>query len=381
MALVSGPRQVGKTTSARIGAGDHRYYSWDRQSDRVLISRGADAIAEHLGLGALRSSPQRVVFDEIHKYRTWRSFLKGFFDVYADRTRTVVTGSARLGYFRRGGDSLMGRYFLYHMHPLSVGELLRQDTSDELIRSPSRIDSAAFSDLFRFGGYPEPLLRADTRFYNRWRRLRTELLFREDLRDLTRIQEAGQVEVLGRLLTDRVGQLLNYSNLAAETNIAVDTARRWVSSLEALYFCFTIRPWFSNVPKSLRKQPKVYLWDWSVVASDGARNENFVAAHLLKAVDWWTDIGLGDFGLYYLRDKAKREVDFLVTKDGVPWFLAEVKTGAGRKISPALSYFQKLTGATHAFQIAIDAEYVDADCFCEMRPIEVPAITLLSQLV
>ena len=381
IALVSGPRQVGKTTSSQAGAGDHAYFSWDRQSDRILITRGPDAVAANIGLGAVRSSPRHVVFDEIHKYRMWRSFLKGFFDVYSDRARSVVTGSARIGYFRRGGDSLMGRYFLYRMHPVSVGELVRDTIGEEPVQPPERIDHNSFSDLLRFGGYPEPFLRADTRFYNRWRRLRTELLFREDLRDLTRIQEAGQVEVLGQLTADRAGQLVNYSNLAADVNAAVDTVRRWMTTLEALYFCFTIRPWRTNVSKSLRKQPKVFLWDWSSVAADGARRENFIAAHLLKAVHWWTDIGLGDFGLYYVRDKAKREVDFLVTRDGVPWFLAEVKSTVGRALSPALGYFQRQIGASHAFQIAMDAEYVDVDCFMQTRPIEVPALTLLSQLV
>jgi predicted AAA+ superfamily ATPase len=381
IAMISGPRQVGKTTSSRTGAGDHAYYSWDRQSDRALITRGADAVAADLGVDALQSSPRHVVFDEIHKYRSWRSFLKGFFDVYSEQTRSVVTGSARLGHFRRGGDSLMGRYFLYRMHPLSVGELARQTVAEEPVRPPQRIERSSLSDLLRFGGYPEPFLRAETRFYNQWRRMRTELLFREDLRDLTRIQEAGQVEVLGELLADRAGQLVNYSNLAADANVAVDTAKRWVAALEALYFCFTVRPWHANVPKSLRKQPKVFLWDWSMVASEGARRENFVASHLLKAVDWWTDTGLGDFGLYYLRDKAKREVDFLVTRDGAPWFLAEVKSSGGRSLSPALHYYQQQTGAAHAFQVAVEAEYVDADCFARTQPVEVPALTLLSQLV
>lgn len=381
MALVTGPRQVGKTTSSRRGAGEHRYYSWDRQSDRVLITRGPDAVARDLGLEALGDSPRHIVFDEIHKYRSWRGFLKGFFDTHADETRTVVTGSTRLGHFRRGGDSLMGRYFHYRMHPLSVAELVRQQISESPIRPPGRVDVNSYRDLLRFGGYPDPFLKADTRFYNRWRRLRSELLFREDLRDLTRIQEAGQVQVLGELLADRAGGLLNYSNLAADVNVSVDTVRRWIASLEGLYYCFTIRPYHVNVPKSLRKQPKLYLWDWSLVPSEGARRENFVASHLLKAVHWWTDVGLGEFGLFHLRDKTKREVDFLVTRDGRPWFIAEVKASEGRGLSPALAYYQKMTGCSHAFQVAVDAGFVDANCFGARRPVEVPALSLLSQLV
>ena len=380
IALLTGPRQVGKTTTSRRAAGDHAYYSWDRQTDRAVIMRGPDAVAAQLGLAELREAPRHVVFDELHKYRSWRTFLKGFFDVYEASTRTVVTGSARLGFFRRGGDSLMGRYFLYRMHPISVGELARNRMTDSVVNEPGRVDSASIANLVRFGGYPEPFLRGDARFYNRWRRLRSELLFREDLRDLTLIQDVGQVEVLGRLLANQVGGLLNYSALASDLHASVDSVRRWTAALEGLYYCFAIRPWFRNVPKSLRRQPKVYLWDWSTVDGEGPRAENLVASHLLKAVHWWTDVGIGSFDLFYLRDKAKREVDFLVARDGNPWFLVEVKSARGA-LSPSLAHFQRQTGATHAFQVVMDAEYVDADCFASARPTIVPASTFLSQLV
>jgi len=381
MALLTGPRQVGKTTSARESAGDHRYFSWDRQSDRALISRGADPVAEALELSTLALRPRTVIFDEIHKYRKWRAFLKGFFDVYGESTRVIVTGSARLGFFRRGGDSLMGRYFPYRMHPLSLGELARTEVPQAPIAPSARPDADALERLLRFGGFPEPLLRGDTRFYNRWRRLRTELLFREDLRDLTQVQEVGQVQVLAELLAHQVGSLVNYTTLANAVNVSVDTVRRWIALLEGLFYSFTIRPWFKNVPKSLRRQPKVYLWDWSLVRDGGARRENLVAGHLLKAVHLWTDIGLGDFELGFLRDKAKREVDFVVARDGAPWFLVEVKSSGRHGLNPALGYYQQKTGAAHAFQLAFDLDHVDRDCFEVGVPVRVPVTTLLSQLV
>ncbi len=381
MAMVTGPRQVGKTTSARVSAGDHRYLTWDRQQDRRLMLAGPDAVALELGLEILTASPRHVVFDEIHKYRRWRDFLKGFFDVYAKQTRLIVTGSAQLGFFRRGGDSLMGRYFLYRMHPLTVAEIAGTRIADTEIADPLEPPADGIEQLLRFGGFPEPFLRATTRFYNRWRRLRSELLFREDLRDLTQIQEAGQVEVLGELLASRTGQLLNYSALANDINASVDTVRRWIGTLESLFYCFTLRPWFRNVPKSLRKQPKVYLWDWSLVADPGARRENFVASHLLKAVHWWTDSGLGTFDLYYLRDKAKREVDFVVVRDGTPWFLVEAKSSARREISSSLGHFHRVLGTRNALQVSFDLAYIDADCFADAAPLRVPAATMLAQLV
>ena len=381
MAMLTGPRQVGKTTSSRASAGEHRYYTWDRQADRRLLTQGADEVAEDLELATLSGTRQHLVFDEINKYRKWKAFLKGFFDVYGERTRIIVTGSARLGFFRRGGDSLMGRYFLYRMHPLSVAELVRTDVAERTFAEPLRPPAGTIDQLTRFGGFPEPFLKASTRFYNRWRRIRNELLFREDLRDLTQIHEAGQVEVLGELLASQAGQLVNYSTLANTVNVSVDTIRRWIPMLESLFYCFSVRPWFQNVPKSLRKQPKVYLWDWSLVADEGAKRENFVAAHLLKAVHWWTDIGLGDFQLRYLRDKAKREVDFLIIRDGKPWFLVEVKTSGRRGISPALSYFKQQLGTEHAFQVAFDLDFVERDCFSVAEPVRVPAATFLSQLI
>lgn len=380
MAFVAGPRQVGKTTSAKQSAEDPRYINWDRQSDRLLITRGPDAVAEALELSVLTERPARVVFDEIHKYAKWKSFLKGFFDTHADACRVIVTGSARLNVRRRGSDSLMGRYFLYRMHPLSVAELCSQGLLETEIRAPQELDAAAMQQLLQFGGFPEPYLKASARFYNRWKRLRLEQLFREDLRDLTQIHEAQQIEVLAQLLTSQAGQLVNYSNLAADVNVAVDTIRRWISVLESLYYCFRVRPWFRNVPKSLRKQPKVYLWDWGLLGDAGARHENFVASHLLKAVHWWTDIGLGEYGLHYVRDKAKREVDFLIVRNGEPWFLVEVKSSGKRSLSPHLEHFHSQLRTKHAFQIAFDPDYVDRDCFAESRPVRVPAVSLLSQL-
>jgi predicted AAA+ superfamily ATPase len=381
MVFLTGPRQVGKTTTARASAGKHEYLTWDRQSDRMLFTAGPDRVAERLGLADLSRAKKRIVFDELHKYRRWKSFLKGFFDIYSDRCSLVVTGSARLNVYKRGGDSLMGRYFPYRMHPLSLGELVRSKRRNSPVVKPVRVPADAVEQLLSFGGFPEPFLRASDRFYNRWRRLRSEQLFREDLRDLTRIQEMGQVEVLAELLAARAGQLLNYSSLSADTNAAAVTVQRWIDTLERLYYCFLVRPWFRNVPKSLRKQPKVYLWDWSLLTDPGARLENFVASHLLKSVYFWTDAGLGDFALHFLRDKAGREVDFLVTRDRKPWFLVEVKSSEQRQVSPALTYFQAKTGAAHAFQLAPRMSFVETDAFGARGPVRVPMTTLLSQLV
>ena len=383
MAFLAGPRQVGKTTSAQtvVAATHHFYFNWDIQDHRRLIIRGPAAVAEHCGFDTLTEQKPVVVFDEIHKYGKWKLFLKGFFDAYENKQHTIVTGSGRLNVYKRSSDSLMGRYFLYRMHPLSVAELLTPSISEKEIRRPRKISPEDFRRLLHFGGFPEPFLKANQRFYNRWHRLRVDQLFYEDLRDLTRIQEIAQVEMLAETVGYQTGQLVNYSKLATAVNVSVDTVRRWISTLESLYFCFCIRPWFRNIPKSLRKQPKIYLWDWSIVKDTGARNENFIACHLLKAVHWWTDIGLGHYQLYFIRDKEKREVDFLVTRNDQPWFLAEVKTSGKTRLSKALVTFQQKTGAEHAFQVVFDSDYVNKDCFAVNIPVITPVSTFLSQLV
>lgn len=381
MAFVSGPRQVGKTTSAQMMDENAVYINWDNQGDRINITRGPDNLIQAYGLDSLDKENSLIVLDEIHKYGKWKQFLKGFFDTYGTNFKILVTGSARLNIYKKSGDSLMGRYFNYRLHPLSVAETIHSDMIEKETRTPQNFPDQTMKDLLEYGGFPEPFLKADTRFYNRWRRLRTEQFFYEDVRDLTNVQEISLIETLAEILKHQTGQLTNYSSLAKDLNISVDTVKRWLLILENLYYCFSIRPYFKNVPKSLRKQPKYFLWDWSLIPDKGARHENFIASHLLKAVHYWSDAGLGDYRLFYLRDKVKREVDFLITKNNAPWILVEVKSSSSKRISPHLEYFSKIIETEHAFQIDLSGEYVDKDCFSVKKPVKVPAKTFLSQLI
>lgn len=381
MVLVSGPRQVGKTTTCRAHA--DAYANWDNIDDRDLILTGPEALADRFKLDRLSGQSPVVLFDELHKYAGWKQYLKGFFDAYSDRARIIVTGSSRMDVYRRGGDSLMGRYFPYRMHPFSVAEIVdpRPPDTKRVVKSPEKIGSADFDALWRHGGYPEPFLKRDVRFSRRWQSLRREQLVREDIRDLTQIQHIDQLEILVRLLGDRSSHQLVYDNLARTVRVSVDTIRRWVDVLRDLHLGFLVRPWFRNVTRSLRKEPKWFLRDWATVEDAGDRAETFVACHLLKAVDGWNDLGLGAFELGYLRDREKREVDFIVVRDDRPWFLVEVKT-RDTSISTALRYYQDQVEAPFAFQVVIDADYVDSDCFAVTgKPVAVPARTFLSQLL
>jgi len=380
MAFVSGPRQVGKTTTCR--AYSDFYFNWDNEDDREQLLSGSAALVESFGLNRLAVTTPGILFDELHKYPRWKQFLKGFFDVYGDQLRIIVTGSNRLEVYRRGGDSLMGRYFSYRMHPFSVAESLTKQLPDaeRIIRAPKKPRAADYDALWKYGGYPEPYLKRDPRFSRRWQSLRMEQLVREEIRDLTQIQQVDQLQILVRLLAARSAHQLIYGNLAKDVRVTIDTIRRWIDVLQSLHLGFLVRPWYKNVSRSLRKEPRWFLRDWASIEDPGDRAETFVACHLLKAVDGWNDMGLGDFELGYLRDKEKREVDFLVARDGKPWFLVEVKQ-RDEQMGRALEYFQKQLDAPHALQVVLDADYVSANCFAKPRgPLVVPARTFLSQL-
>ena len=319
MVFLAGPRQVGKTTTAlHLSALSKNFYylNWDDPNAQELILKGPAHLANQLELLVAKKQKTIVVFDEIHKFGAWKRFLKGFFDVYGELCHIVVTGSSKLNVYRRSGDSLMGRYFLYRIHPLTVGELVRSHLGEKLIQEPKKLSEKKWQQLLTHGGFPEPFLKNNARFSTNWRRMRFEQLIKEDIRDLSRIQELSQLGLLASLLRECVCGEVNHSTLAKQIKVSSPTIARWLETLEAFYYCFPVRPWFKNVTRSLRKEPKYYLWDWAYLKNPGARAENFVAVHLLKAVHFWTDRGFGEFGLHYLRDKEKREVDFIVTRDG-----------------------------------------------------------------
>jgi len=384
MVFLSGPRQVGKTTSAqglRESLPPARYLSWDDEEARRLILAGQQAVARALGLDTLREVAPLCVFDEMHKFAEWKNFLKGFFDRYQNRVRILVTGSARLDLYRRGGDSLIGRYFPYRMHPLSLGELAHPSRSEKWFHEPRDLGESTLRRLLDHGGFPEPFQTSDAAFTRRWRQTRTDLVFREDLRDATNLSDLARVRMLAALIEERAGRLAGFSSYARDVRVASDTVRRWTEILESFYFCFSLRPWHKNLTRALRKEPKFYLWDWSGLRRPGARFENLVASALLKSAHGWTDQGQANVELFFVRDKEKREVDFLLVRDGSPWILVEAETGANQGLSKPLLHYHKLLGTQHALQVVRDLPHVDADCFGHTDPIQVPALTFLSQLL
>jgi len=371
IAFVVGPRQVGKTTLARALLEKRKskdlYRSWDD-----LEWRREFVNAPYAFLDAYR--PKRagrrplVVLDEIHKYPRWKNYVKGFWDTRKERMDLLVTGSGRLDVYQRGGDSLLGRYHQYRLHPLSVREVVdpRGSSLDQVpeVTMASLLDLSgpapaaarrALSDLLRWGGFPEPFLERNERRHRLWLRERRTLIVKEDLRDLTRIRMLSHVEELIELLALRAGGVLSYNSLREDLQVAIESVRQWTDHLQRLYFLYLIRPFAGKMARSLRKEPKLYLWDWSEIAEEGARFENLMASHLLKWCHFTQDWGLPHLELHYLRDREKREVDFLLTLNRKPWVLLETKL-TDKAPSPALSYFAKRLKAPHKIQVVRDCE-------------------------
>ncbi|OGT96084.1 MAG: hypothetical protein A2298_02630 [Gammaproteobacteria bacterium RIFOXYB2_FULL_38_6] len=385
MLFLAGPRQVGKTTLAKDTknlTSHFHYLNWDNDDNKKLILQGPKSIVEKFQLDIPTNKKPILVFDEIHKYVRWKNFIKGFFDTYRSLTHVIVTGSAKLHLYQKGGDSMAGRYFLYRIHPLSVRECIHSKPNlDSEISLPKKISDKDFEHLLKYSGYPEPFLKHNLRFYNRWQNLLDQQLFREDIRDISKTHDLVHLELLAEILQHQTGQLINASNLSTKIHYSYHTVNKWLSILTQVYYCFLVQPWTKNVNKSLSKQPKVYLWNWTRVLDEGKQAENFIAAHLLKAVHFWTDIGLGEYKLHFIRDRDKNEVDFLVVKNKKPWFLVEVKLSSSQPISKNLIKFQEKLGVKHAFQVVLDKDYEEINCFNYERPIIVPAKTFLSQLV
>jgi predicted AAA+ superfamily ATPase len=376
--LVGGPRQVGKT-AACTGLSP-KFLDCNDTADRLVMLRGPEAIIKHLGLERAREREATVVIDNLHGHRNWKGLLRNLSALYGARLRFVVTA---LEAPRGPRSGLPVRSHVLRLHPWSVGECARTVPTDSPVTKPAAVSDADWAALLEHGGFPEPFARRDPRFTRRWHAKYQHELLERDLLRFAGARDPASVQVLALLLAERSATHLIYSDLSRHVGVTVDTIRRWMDLLVALQYGFRVRPWFTRVPKALRKEPKWFLRDWSAVTEPLARGRTFVACHLLKAVEGWTDLGYGQFELRYVRDKSKREVDFLVLRDRRPWFLVAVASDAagGARLNPALRHFQACTRAAHAFQVDIDAPFSPTDCFEQTEPVIVSARTLLSQLL
>ncbi|OYZ20118.1 MAG: AAA family ATPase [Bdellovibrio sp. 28-41-41] len=336
MVFLGGPRQVGKTTFsqsliAHYSDGHPAYLNWDDIEDRRKIQKGN-----------FPKDARLIVLDEIHKFSKWRGLVKGFYDKLKNTYQFLITGSARLDYYRKGGDSLLGRYHYYRMHPLSLPEVVSSWQSKDVNKK--------MTDLLEFGGFPEPYLKQDATSLNRWHRQRQERIVYSDIRDLENVKEISNIELLIQALPERVGSPLSRKNLAQDLQVDFKTVEKWITILENVYYCYRISPYGPPKIKAVKKEQKIYFWDWSELENTGSKWENFVASHLLKYCHLIEDTEGIKMEIRFLRDVAGREIDFVVLKKGKPLFAVECKTGE-TKTSPHLKYFSERTNIPMFYQV------------------------------
>lgn len=330
MVFVGGPRQVGKTTMAvsflsPATKTNLSYLNWDDIKSKTIIKSGE-----------LPKSPL-LVFDEIHKYKRWRNLIKGYYDRLSGETAIIVTGSARLDFYRRGGDSLMGRYRYLRLHPFTLNELK--------IFAPSDLRA-----LLKFGGFPDPLFSQSDIDHKLWLKERLYRIVNDDIRDLENVREYNLLENLAELLPSKVGSPLSVKSLSEDLEVNHRTVESWLDILEKVYYCYRIAPFGAPKIRAVKKAKKLYLWDWSAIPEPGFRFENLVAGHLLKYCHYYEDTEGDTYELRYLRDTDLREIDFVVLKNTKPLFAVECKTGE-KGLSKHIEYFKTRTKIPAFYQV------------------------------
>lgn len=355
MVLLSGPRQCGKTTLTETLLGETgRYYSWDIARDRRSIQNSE-----------LDEIKNLWVFDELHKFRKWRNWLKGIFDLHRHNHQIIVTGSAKLNVYSRGGDSLQGRYFPHRLHPFTLSEILELDSRNYLtsIINPESLcnDHEAQQCLARLlllSGFPEPYLSDSVKMAGRWRIGYGQRLIEEDVRKLEVVHQIESLELLYDRLGEVVGNLLSINRLRQDLEVSHQTVSNWIKIFDRLYVAFQIPPWGPPRIRAVKKEQKLYLWDWARVDLPGSRLENLVALHLLRFIHWVEDVEGEVLELRYFKDVDGHEVDFIILRKKAPWIAIEVKSSE-QKLDSNIKYLLERINIPYVFQLHLkgDADY------------------------
>jgi uncharacterized protein len=321
------------------------YFNWDISKHRLRFLENSTFFEE---VQRKDLSRPLIILDEIHKYKDWKNYLKRVYDQFHEQYQFLVSGSGRLDIFKKGGDSLAGRYYLFHLWPFTLAELgkgnvdftvfqkrplaVTMDRADELKK--------IWTNLFTFSGFPEPFLAGRTSTYRRWSNAYAQQLIREDIRDLTDIKSIKEMEILYLLLPSKVGNPLSVTSLAEDIHVSYYSIQNWLSVFERFFLSFSLSPWTGKIARAIQKERKVYLWDSPRIKDPALRFENMVALELWRAVTAWNDLGWGDFSLHFLKNKDRQEVDFLMARDHEPFLLIEAKF-ADQQPSKSLQNFQK----------------------------------------
>ena len=351
MIFLAGPRQAGKTTLARMVSSTFSnsvYFNWDLVTNKRLLVEKPTFFEE---INRKDNTPPLIVFDEIHKYKKWKNYLKGIYDEFSDRYKFLVLGSGRLNVFQKGGDSLAGRYFLFTLWPFTLAELgQRRRTFADFINNPLKLDSIdksldkIWEQLSYVGGFPEPYLSGKETFYRKWSASYGQQLIREDIRNMTAIKDVDSMEILFSLLPSKIGSPLSMASLSRDIQVSFNSIKDWLEIFESFFLVFRVPSWGKKISRAITKEKKLYLYDYAHIPNEPEKFENMVALELWRAVSNWNDLGLGDFGLHYVRNKEKEEVDFLITKNHEPFLLVEAKLSDGTP-SKSLLKFQSVLNA------------------------------------
>jgi len=347
MIFLSGPRQAGKTTLARMIAASFAnslYFNWDIPRQRTLL---IDDPTFFENVERRDATTPLIIFDEIHKYRDWKNYLKGVYDGFHDRFQFLVSGSGRLDLYRKGGDSLAGRYFLFHLWPFTIAEMGKRNvTIDSFLKNPLQMTvregdelKETWKRLSELSGFPEPYLTNKPISYRRWSNTYSQQLIREDIRDMTDVKAIHDIEILYTLLPSKVGSPVSVPSFVRDLKASYNTIQNWLSIFERFFLIFSIGSWSRKIARAIQKERKVYLWDTPRIKEPAARFENMVALELWRAVTAWNDMGHGLFSLHFIKNKDKQEVDFLIANEHEPFLLVEAKL-TDTQPSPALRKFQ-----------------------------------------
>jgi predicted AAA+ superfamily ATPase len=183
-----------------------------------------------------------------------------------------------------------------------------------------RGDADLIASLMEYGGFPEPFLSQSSRTLRRWQKERLDRFFLEDVRELETIRNLASMQEMADLLPERVGSPLSLNVLRENLEVSHRAVTLWINALERLYHVVRVPPWSSARVRSLRKMPKAYLWDWSLVP-----------------------------------DRAGHEVDFLVTHRRRPWIAVEVKLSESR-LAPELLYFRERLRIPSCYQVVLEGD-------------------------
>jgi len=330
MVFLGGPRQVGKTTLSQSLFKKYAYLNWDDSKDR-----------EHILKGELPNE-KIWIFDEIHKFKNWRNYLKGLYDKNKSSHQFLVTGSARLDLYRYGGDSLQGRYHFLRLHPLSFDELKSSSFND-------------FNSLFKLGGFPEPFLGGSEVEAKRWSREYRNRILRDDISSVERISDLGSAEMLLIRLPQLVGSPLSINSLTEDLQISFKTLQRWVNIYERFYAIFRLSPFGSSKIKAIKKDQKHYHFDWTLIKDNGFKFENMMACHFQKWAHFIEDTQGREIELRYFRDKEQREVDFAFVDEGKPLLFVECKWDS-HQITSHLKYLKSKFPTVPSFQLTFNSK-------------------------